>query len=219
MGEIRLPLTKRFMRLFFRLLYHPMAWTYDLVADTVSLGRWKNWVLAAASLTTGPRVLELGYGPGHLQAQLHKSQLAPIGLDESFQMARQAKHRLRKLGFQPRLLRGMAQTLPFAGRSFDGVTATFPTLYIVDPQTLSEIARVLRPGGRLVVLVGAWITGRSFPERVMSRLFEITGQSPPESKEITDFVEPYQQAGFQARIRFVEQPRSRLLFVIATRRA
>ena len=35
------------MRLFFRLLYHPFAWTYDGVASAVSMGRWKRWVLAA----------------------------------------------------------------------------------------------------------------------------------------------------------------------------
>src|SRR6266545_6817971 len=62
-----------FMRLFFRLLYHPFAWSYDLVAATVSLGRWKGWVKTATGLLTGPRVLELGFGPGHMQTYLVES--------------------------------------------------------------------------------------------------------------------------------------------------
>ena len=57
------------LRIFFQLLYHPFAWAYDLVAGLVSLGRWKSWVLCGLPLLAG-RVLEIGFGPGHLQAAL-----------------------------------------------------------------------------------------------------------------------------------------------------
>ena len=77
------------MRLFFHLLYHSFAWTYDLVASVVSFGRWKGWAKETLKLINGPRVLELGFGPGHLQAGLHAAGMEPFGLDESSQMARQ----------------------------------------------------------------------------------------------------------------------------------
>jgi ubiquinone/menaquinone biosynthesis C-methylase UbiE len=205
----------RLLRLFFRLLYHPFAWAYDLVADTVSLGRWKGWVTAVTTLTRGERVLELGFGPGHLQAHLKRVGSQTYGLDESMQMNRQARRRLLRQGFSPILARGLAQALPFPNAAFDTVVATFPTLYIVDPLTLAEVQRVLAPGGRLVVLMSAWITGRSLAERVLQKLFSITAQVPPDEVELSSFLEPYQQAGFQASLRFMEPPGSRLMFMIA----
>jgi SAM-dependent methyltransferase len=45
--------------------------------------------------------------------------------------------------------------LPFADASFDAVVSTFPTEYIYEPAAAREIARVLRPGGRLIVVLGA----------------------------------------------------------------
>ena len=59
-------LIQRFMRFFFHLLYHPFAFTYDLVAATVSFGDWKNWVYSILPFINGTRILELGHGPGHL---------------------------------------------------------------------------------------------------------------------------------------------------------
>ncbi len=203
------------MLLFFRLLYHPLAWSYDLVAATVSLGRWKGWVKEAIALLAGPRVLELGFGPGHMQAYLEAAGFSPFGLDESRQMVRQARRRLARLGQGPRLVRGMAQRLPFADESFDSVVATFPTPYITQPETLSEIERVLAPQGRLVVLMTAWITGQSPSERVMRWVFNVTGESPPENLEIAKITKPYTEAGFEASVRFRELPGSRLMFILA----
>lgn len=207
------------MRTFFRLLYHPMAWTYDAVAATVSVGRWKKWVMAAVQLARGPRVLELGFGPGHLQAELNQQGWQVYGLDESAQMARQARRRLSGQGLTPALARGLAQHMPYPTQSFDSVVATFPTPFIIDPLTLEEVRRILKPGGRLVVLMAAWITGQSLPDRLMAYVFRITGEAPGETQELTQVVEPYTQAGFQASLRFVEQPGSRLMFIVAKKTA
>lgn len=208
---------RAFLRWFFRLLYHSFAWSYDLVSGAVSVGRWNNWVRAAARLLSGPRILELGYGPGHLQVYLHDQNLSTFGLDESAQMARQAFRRLRRQGRSPKLTRGLAQHLPFASASFDSVVATFPTPYITDPETLAEIQRVLKPSQRLVVLMAAWITGKSLLDRLMRTIFRITAEAPPEDQDLSQFIEPYRQAGFQASIRFVELPGSRLMFILAVR--
>ena len=55
----------------FHLLYHQFAWTYDFVAAFVSLGRWQDWVDAVVPFMSG-RVLEIGFGPGHLQELLNR---------------------------------------------------------------------------------------------------------------------------------------------------
>jgi ubiquinone/menaquinone biosynthesis C-methylase UbiE len=206
------------MRLFFRLLYHSFSWTYDWVASTVSVGRWNSWVIESAKLLAGKRVLELGFGPGHLQLHLAAAGWEVYGVDESRQMTHRAGRRLRKANLPSRISRGIAQKLPFPDQSFDSVVATFPTLYIVDPDTLAEIKRVLKPGGRLVVLMASWLTGKSLKERMMSALSRSTGQVPDEHQDIADFTAPYLEAGLQARLRFVNTPGSRLLFILAAKK-
>lgn len=89
-------LWRSFIRTFFRLLYHELAWTYDLVAWFVSFGQWKAWGRAAISRLRGPRVLELAHGPGHLLVAMTRAGLAPVGLDLSPQMGRLARARLER---------------------------------------------------------------------------------------------------------------------------
>jgi ubiquinone/menaquinone biosynthesis C-methylase UbiE len=60
------PLPRRAVKLGFHLLYHQFAFTYDAVAWFVSLGQWQAWGQAALKRVRGPRVLEIGHGPGHL---------------------------------------------------------------------------------------------------------------------------------------------------------
>ena len=52
-------------------------------------------------------------------------------------------------------MQGSAQHLPFDAASFDTVVSTFPSEYIYDPATIAEVERVLRSGGRLIVIEGA----------------------------------------------------------------
>jgi len=203
------------LRAFFHLLYHSMAWSYDLVAAIVSVGRWKSWSLAAASLVSGSRVLELGHGPGHLQVYLNAAGVDVFGIDESRQMSRQAARRLYKNGYPIRLARGVAQSLPYLAESFDSVLATFPTNYIFDPRTLAEIQRVLRPGGKLVVLMAAWITGNSPIEQLMAFVTRVTRQTPPPDEDLSRCIEPFTEAGFQASLKFEEVRGSRLMLILA----
>ncbi|MFV9505519.1 MAG: class I SAM-dependent methyltransferase [Oscillochloridaceae bacterium umkhey_bin13] len=141
---------RQLIRRAFYHFYREFAWSYDSVAWLVSAGLWRRWALTALPELRG-RVLELGFGPGHLQLAL-ADQPAVVGLDASPQMVYQAARQLRRAGHQPRLTRGLAQQLPFAARSFDTVVATFPADYILEPATQAELRRVLAPGGRLVLI-------------------------------------------------------------------
>jgi ubiquinone/menaquinone biosynthesis C-methylase UbiE len=78
-------------------------------------------------------------------------------VEHSPQMVAAARATLKKLhlGTDATVIQGSAQSLPFSSETFDSVVCTFPSEYIYDPDTLSEIARVLRPGGRLIVIEGA----------------------------------------------------------------
>ena len=210
-------LTRRFMQFFFDLLYHPFAFTYDLVAAIVSFGHWKDWGMTVLPFIKGIRILELGHGPGHLQRTLLAQppvgnlKIDSVAIDESAQMGTLAKGRL---GSSHKLTRGLAQHLPFQNNSFDTVVATFPTDYIFKADTLSEISRCLSDGGRLIVLPVAW--PKSF---LLQWLYRVTGESPSELNDalISRFKQPFINAGFRTEIQTIEVKSSVVLVVIARR--
>jgi len=206
----------KLLRFLFHHLYHAFAWTYDLVAWLVSLGRWRGWVLSALPYLEGPRVLELGHGPGHLQAAMRKKGWLVLGVDESRQMGRLAASRLTRLGLPVALIRSEAQSLPFGPHCFDSLAATFPTEYIFDPRTLDEASRVLRPGGRLVVVPTAYIGGQNVPDRAAAWLFRVTHQGGEITEALKGRIKtPFAAAGFTVRLETVQIRSSTVLVIVA----
>lgn len=163
------------IRRLFHHFYREFAWTYDGVAWAVSAGLWRRWVLAALPLLQG-RILELGFGPGHLQRAL-ADRPGVAGLDASPQMTAMAARHLRRAGHTPRLARGIAQRLPFPDAAFETVVATFPAEYILDPATHAEIRRVLAAGGRLVVVPFAELDPGALA-RLIDLAYALTLQRP-----------------------------------------
>ena len=70
-------------------------------------------------------------------------------------MLRRAALNLASAGYPGRMVLADARRLPFRPESFDSSTVTFPTPVIRDPAFWSELARILRPGGRVVVVLAA----------------------------------------------------------------
>ena len=197
------------MRVFFDLLYHPFAFAYDFVAAIVSFGRWNDWVQSVTPFIGGTRILELGHGPGHLQLELTTRGFDSVAMDESAPMGRIAKHRL---GNSMKLARAVTQKIPFASKTFDTVISTFPSEYIFDPQTLAEAHRVLRSGGRLIVLPVAFPTSG-----FLKWLYKVTGESPAKLDNILKerFKQPFTEAGFSVELKTVELKSSTLLIILA----
>jgi ubiquinone/menaquinone biosynthesis C-methylase UbiE len=210
----RLPLSiniiAAFLRQLFKLLYHQFAWTYDGVAWFVSLGAWRKWVLSVVPYLNGPRTLEIGFGPGHLQAALWKKGRTPFGLDESRQMGRITRQRLTRNGVQPNLIRGDAMALPFVQRSIHQVVMTFPSEYILNPSTLTEIHRVLVDDGIAVMLPLAWITGRKPFERMVAWLTRLIGESAEWDEQS---LEPLKKAGFKVDWEMIKFDASKILVI------
>ncbi len=207
------------MRVFFHLLYHSFAFSYDFVAAAVSLGRWQDWVKSVIPWISGSPVLEIGYGSGHLQLELRSLGISSIGLDESRQMGLLAGRRMKSNGFGlSQLTRGVSKRLPFCGNSFNTIISTFPSEYIYEKETLKEIQRVLIENGRLIVLPAAWHVGRGVMERLLAYVFRVTGESPGPFEVITGRMKSLiESAGFKAESHKLVQGSSLLLLIIATK--
>lgn len=205
-----------FLRFFFSHLYTTWAWSYDWVAWVVSLGQWGKWTQAVIPYLTDSPVLELGYGPGHLQKHLLSQGTCCYGIDSSPQMAQLVKGSLRKLKLQPMIVRGKVQRLPFASKSMGTVFATFPTEFIVDLQTLKEVWRVLKDQGSLLIVFMAEVTGTNMLDRFIRWLFRFTGESKDWDPK---WLEPFYEQGFIAQLEQVEFERSLVMMIRAQKRS
>ncbi len=207
-----MPLPRRFIRFAFHLLYHQLAFTYDVVAWLVSFGQWQAWGETAIERVRGQHVLELGHGPGHLLLALARSERSPIGIDLSPDMIRIARRRIRRERFDIPQVRCRAQALPFRSTAFDSVVSTFPTDYIVDLATLREVRRVMTEHGRLVVVMGTQFGQRGPSARFVEWLYRITGQreSAGEKEESV-----FDRAGLPARIETETIGASRVTIIVA----
>jgi ubiquinone/menaquinone biosynthesis C-methylase UbiE len=205
---------KTLLRFFFKLLYHQFAFAYDLVAATVSVGQWKNWVSSILPFIKGTRILEIGHGPGHLQRILLSRGLDSVAIDESASMGLLAQ---RNTYGKANLARALAQGLPFTDSAFDTVIATFPAEYINNPLTMAEVRRCLSDGGRFIVLPVALQMGRNPLERVMSLLFRVTHQSPVDPlEEVKEKLKaPFVAAGFEVDVQELQVKSSLLLVILA----
>lgn len=204
---------RKFMQFFFHHFYHTLAFTYDFVAAVVSIGRWKMWGRAALPHLRGKRILEIGFGPGHLLVEMNEKRLQAVGVDESKQMIRQARRNLARRNFPVALSRGYAQFLPFASDSFDSVVSVFPSEYIADSRVLAEVRRVLKEDGRFVIIPAAWTMEKSLLERGAQWLFQVTGQGGEGVEgRIAAFLTKH---GFSAVCSEVEIGQSVVLVVVA----
>lgn len=203
----------RFLRFFFFLIYEPFAWSYEIVAWIVSLGRWNSWVTSTLPELPGPRVLELGHGPGHLQLALRQKGIRTFGIDRSAPMGRIASRRLRRAKVTPNLVRAKAEHLPFPFNAFDQLVATFPSEYIIQPATLSELKRLLANKGKLLILPVAWIRSKLPWDRFAAWLFHVTDQAPAWD---TRFSDPLRKSGFVVDEKMVRIKDSEVMLITAT---
>lgn len=144
-----------------RAMFAAIARSYDLNNRLHSFGRdqaWRRFAVRHAGLAPSDRVLDVACGTGDLTEAFARAGAAEvIGLDFTAEMLDIARDKApRRLGpdaGRVRYLQGDAQQLPFEDRSFEVVSIAFGIRNVQDPmRALREFRRVLRPGGRLVVL-------------------------------------------------------------------
>jgi demethylmenaquinone methyltransferase/2-methoxy-6-polyprenyl-1,4-benzoquinol methylase len=139
-------------------MFDDVSGRYDLLNRLMTLGRDAHWRAAMAQeVPTDARVvLDLCTGSGVSLTELRQPGRLAIGLDVSLKMLEVAQENEGGSGWAPRLVAGDAFRLPFRDASVDAVTIAFG-IRNLRPRldALHEVARVLRPGGTLVVLEAA----------------------------------------------------------------
>jgi demethylmenaquinone methyltransferase / 2-methoxy-6-polyprenyl-1,4-benzoquinol methylase len=159
---------------FARDLFDGLPARYDVLAEVLSFGQNGRWRAAmvepVAAMRPEPRrVLDVATGTAGVALMLAERTGAAItGVDLTASMLSRGRERVTRSGLadRVRLLVGRAEQLPFPDSTFDAVTLTYLMRYVADPAaTMHELARVLRPGGRIASLEFAvptndvWRTG------------------------------------------------------------
>ncbi len=140
-------------------VFDSVASKYDVMNDLMSLGLhrlWKAYAVGVARVRTGDFVLDLAGGTGDL-ARAFAGPAGARGMvvlsDINEAMLRQGRDRLLDEGLILPTLLCDAESLPFAASSFDLVSVAFGLRNMTHKEkALAEMARVLKPGGRLLVL-------------------------------------------------------------------
>ena len=139
--------------------FDSVATRYDLMNDLMSAGLhrlWKRFAIEASGVRPGERVLDIAGGTGDL-AQLYARRVGAQGevvlTDVNSAMLSLGRDRLLDAGMVVPVVRCDAEKLPFAAERFDCVSVAFGLRNMTHKETaLAEMRRVLRPGGRLLVL-------------------------------------------------------------------
>lgn len=141
-------------------VFDSVASKYDLMNDLMSFGvhrLWKRFVIDLAGVRAGEKVLDVAGGTGDLSREFSKK-VGPRGLvvltDINAAMLGEGRRRLADKGVVSLpIAQANAECLPFAEHSFDCVTIGFGLRNVTDKDAaLRSMFRVLKPGGRLLIL-------------------------------------------------------------------
>jgi demethylmenaquinone methyltransferase/2-methoxy-6-polyprenyl-1,4-benzoquinol methylase len=162
-------------------LFSGLPRRYDALSAALSFWqdpRWRRALVSGVAPRAGHRVLDVATGTGMVAAELlTRAECTVVGIDQSADMLSAARARFAGAaaeGGRVELLEGQAEALPFEDESFDALTFTYLLRYVEDPAaTMRELARVVRPGGRVGSLefgVPPWL-----PARAAWRLYTAIG--------------------------------------------
>ncbi len=141
------------LRFFNKVVYPALPPVYNSL-DWFTFGA--TWRLVRTALDFVPsnrRVLEVGFGPGRLHAELVRRSSLCVGLDLAAGMCRYTRRRLQRLGLPSRITRGSVSALPYPADAFDVVVSTFAfSGFPNGTDAMREMARVTAVGGQVVLL-------------------------------------------------------------------
>jgi ubiquinone/menaquinone biosynthesis C-methylase UbiE len=166
----------RWLKFWNAIVYRSLAPLYNGL-DWLTFGVW--WRLVGRALEFVPpdqRVLEIGFGPGKLHAELARHSAVCVGVDLAKGMCRFTARRLRRSDLPVRIVRGSVFELPFSSGTFDIVVSTFAFSGFPNAaDAMQEMARMLRPGGSMVLIDIGLPAGGNRVGVALARLWEQMG--------------------------------------------
>lgn len=145
-------------------IFSGLAASYDRILDWTTLLQdryWKVWLISKAALGRSDRILDIGCGTCILEEGLEETNPVVVGLDLTPEMLSFALS--KRLNCVRGLVNGDAEALPFQDSAFDIVISCYVAKYCDLERFVAEAARVLRPGGRLLMYDFARPKGPALP--------------------------------------------------------
>ncbi|WP_417615709.1 bifunctional demethylmenaquinone methyltransferase/2-methoxy-6-polyprenyl-1,4-benzoquinol methylase UbiE [Oceanisphaera sp.] len=142
-------------------VFHSVAAKYDIMNDLMSFGihrLWKRFTIDCSGVRKGQKVLDLAGGTGDLTAKFSRivgetGQVVLADINDSMLKVGRDKLRNKGLGSNIAYVQANAEQLPFPDNHFDLITIAFGLRNVTDKdKALASMQRVLKPGGRLLVL-------------------------------------------------------------------
>ena len=135
-------------------------------------------ILRGWDIAPGLRFLDIGCGAGQLVIPAARRGIKSTGVDIATNLIQHARDRAKREGLEAQFDEGDAEELPYEDRAFDVVCSIFGAMFAPRPEKVaSEMARVCRPGGRL--LMGNWT-----PSGMAGQMFKHIAKYVPPSPEI-----------------------------------
>ncbi|MDP9226760.1 MAG: class I SAM-dependent methyltransferase [Actinomycetota bacterium] len=140
-------------------LFRPLPARYDFAAEFLSFGqnaRWRRRMIDELDRVQPQLVLDVATGTAGVALEIvNRTGARVVGLDISSEMLGRGRDKIRRQGLTERiaLVVGTGERLPFDDATFDALTFTYLLRYVQDPPAvLRELARVVKPGGRMASL-------------------------------------------------------------------
>ena len=144
---------------------------YDSITQLLSFGRWEKWQSRALEDISGKKILEIGVGPGSLLLTMAKRGFKVTGIELQYNMAYEARKRVKQAGFDIDILHQPVYHLPFKDEIFDCIVLTFVLAEIADlDRAIAEMKRVLKREGKIIIIAGGMPQDKNLIAKILFKL-------------------------------------------------
>lgn len=154
--------------------YSKLSKYYDLLFIKL-FPVWKKWLKKVIPFIEGPKVLEVSFGTGYLMTK-YADKFDVYGIDYNDKMIEITRQKPKKRGLSATILKGNVENLPFEDNTFDTVVNTMSfTGYPNGEKALSEMKRVLKKNGKLLLLDVDYPANKNIIGTLMVKIGEVYG--------------------------------------------